>query len=425
VAGTNLRLVTVGVVVLLGAVVAICTAGARPKAAGPGTGYVLVGMWGKDGTAKGQFSGARGIATDKAGKVYVADTNNNRIQMFTSNGTFLRAWGSVGDHANQFQNPRDVAISPDGTVWVADEENVRLVQFPRGGGKEMGAVTLSRTELPRGIAVNADREVLSALEGEGVGSFRKYIKGNLRYEEDTHGPYGFGHFAPLDVEVASDGTVYLDTQTLDPVTAHVYRFSADGERLGAIKLPYPSPGIGVDLDCNVWASDPTQRHIVKYSPEGKALATASVPDLLANDIAVGPTGDLYVAWQGGGIVHFAEDRSKPGTAVVSGFKVFGLDPPASWRANFNFTANGIACPATIPAKVTLKGLGTARSLQASGDPEVTAGKASEVEIPLSDPMMLNLEGQTITAALTITLKTNGRPTTRTTTVRFTVPKYAH
>ena len=37
-----------------------------------------------------------GIAVDQEGNVYVADTANNRIQVFSSNGTFISKWGRYG-----------------------------------------------------------------------------------------------------------------------------------------------------------------------------------------------------------------------------------------------------------------------------------------------------------------------------------------
>ena len=54
----------------------------------------FVDKWGSSGPANGQFSGASGIAVDGLGQVYVADTNNHRIQKFRGDGTFLLAWGS-------------------------------------------------------------------------------------------------------------------------------------------------------------------------------------------------------------------------------------------------------------------------------------------------------------------------------------------
>ena len=46
--------------------------------------------WGEPGAGPGQFSTPHSIATDNAGKVYVADRGNGRIQVFDGEGTFLR-----------------------------------------------------------------------------------------------------------------------------------------------------------------------------------------------------------------------------------------------------------------------------------------------------------------------------------------------
>ena len=48
-----------------------------------------------------------GIAVDpSSGIVYVADTANNRIQVFSSNGTFISTWGVYGAGNGFFNHPR-------------------------------------------------------------------------------------------------------------------------------------------------------------------------------------------------------------------------------------------------------------------------------------------------------------------------------
>ncbi len=46
--------------------------------------------WGTSGDGDGQFYNAEGIAVDGAGNVYVAEMINHRVQVFDSNGRFLR-----------------------------------------------------------------------------------------------------------------------------------------------------------------------------------------------------------------------------------------------------------------------------------------------------------------------------------------------
>ena len=48
--------------------------------------------WGKRGTKPGEFNTPHGIDLDLQGNVYVADRDNNRIQKFDTNGTFLKEW---------------------------------------------------------------------------------------------------------------------------------------------------------------------------------------------------------------------------------------------------------------------------------------------------------------------------------------------
>jgi tripartite motif-containing protein 71 len=85
--------------------------------------------WGSSGSGNGQFSLPEGVATDGSGHVYVADTNNDRIQKFDASGTFLTTWGSVGSGNGQFDSPIGVATDGSGNVYVADTFNHRIQKF--------------------------------------------------------------------------------------------------------------------------------------------------------------------------------------------------------------------------------------------------------------------------------------------------------
>ena len=100
---------------------------------------------------------------------------------------------------------------------------------------------------------------------------------------------------------------------------NVKRF-VDGKLAKTIKGGVSKPiGIGVDLDCNLWLTNISQRNLTRVSPSGKVLGTATSGDLIAQDVAVGPKGDLYAYDSGAhAVVRFAEDRSKPATANVAG-----------------------------------------------------------------------------------------------------------
>ena len=75
-------------------------------------------QWGGFGSGNGKFDYPCGVAVDGQGKVYVADTHNNLIQKFDSNGGFLAQWGGSGSGDGQFANPRSVAVNGQGNLYV-------------------------------------------------------------------------------------------------------------------------------------------------------------------------------------------------------------------------------------------------------------------------------------------------------------------
>jgi DNA-binding beta-propeller fold protein YncE len=76
----------------------------------------FVKEFGTKGTAQGQISEPHTIAMDSRGRLFVGDRENNRIQIFDQNGTFLAQW-------HQFGRPSGIYITKDDTMYVADSES--------------------------------------------------------------------------------------------------------------------------------------------------------------------------------------------------------------------------------------------------------------------------------------------------------------
>ncbi|MSQ07401.1 MAG: hypothetical protein EXR54_06710 [Dehalococcoidia bacterium] len=55
----------------------------------------LLFSWGESGTEPGQFNIVHNVGTDKDGYVYVADRENQRVQVFDSNGKYETQWGNM------------------------------------------------------------------------------------------------------------------------------------------------------------------------------------------------------------------------------------------------------------------------------------------------------------------------------------------
>jgi len=92
-------------------------------------GALFVTSWGSNVTGNGEFKKPLGIVADSSGLVYVADSRNNRIQVFNASGTFITAWGSFGSGNGEFNLPSDVALDSLGNVYVADTGNHRIQVF--------------------------------------------------------------------------------------------------------------------------------------------------------------------------------------------------------------------------------------------------------------------------------------------------------
>ena len=94
----------------------------------------------------------------------MADTDNNRLQVFSKSGALLRKWGSEGSGNGQFSLAEDVDLASDGTVWTGDQGNGRAQAFSATGAFKT-SLALPTGELARGVAVDADNNIYIASEG--------------------------------------------------------------------------------------------------------------------------------------------------------------------------------------------------------------------------------------------------------------------
>ena len=72
------------------------------------------------------------IATDNAGNVYVLDGENDKVQKFTTNGTFVKEWSIQRTKASELV-PTDIATDSAGNVYVLDGGSNRVQKFTTNG----------------------------------------------------------------------------------------------------------------------------------------------------------------------------------------------------------------------------------------------------------------------------------------------------
>ncbi|MHC1765749.1 MAG: hypothetical protein AB9869_15870 [Verrucomicrobiia bacterium] len=90
--------------------------------------------FGRTGRGPGEFNRPEGLSTDSQGRIYVADSCNHRIQIFTPEGKFLRSYGRPGSGVGELSYPYDVQVDGAGLQFVAEFGNSRVQVFDHNGG---------------------------------------------------------------------------------------------------------------------------------------------------------------------------------------------------------------------------------------------------------------------------------------------------
>lgn len=137
----------------------------------------FIQTWGKKGTAAGEFETPHAIAMDSAGRLFVGDRGNSRIQIFDQDGTFLEEW-------TQFGRPSGMYIDKNDILYVADSSSDD--ESPAGWkeGIRIGSVVDGKVTAfiddphpngsQEGIVVDVDGNIYGTLSG-GM-ALRKYVK---------------------------------------------------------------------------------------------------------------------------------------------------------------------------------------------------------------------------------------------------------
>jgi DNA-binding beta-propeller fold protein YncE len=131
----------------------------------------LLHSWGSPGIDRGQFMCPHNIGIDQDDRLYVADRESHRVQVFDGEGTLLDVWHDV-------HRPCGLTVGPDGLVYIGELNGVALMDGALGIGHRLSVYNRSGTLLGRFGA---------AEEGSGAGEF----------------------IAPHGVAVDSRGDVYI------------------------------------------------------------------------------------------------------------------------------------------------------------------------------------------------------------------------
>ena len=122
----------------------------------------LLGSWGEPGSGPGQFNLPHGIAVDRRGRVYVADRENSRVQIFSRDGVLQDIWTWPN-------RPCDLFIDADERVYVAElgfivgnepVPHLRLMAHPPAGHSPIAQVSICTPDGERIGRVGGEEAIL-------------------------------------------------------------------------------------------------------------------------------------------------------------------------------------------------------------------------------------------------------------------------
>jgi sugar lactone lactonase YvrE len=249
----------------------------------PGVVTTLSGTAGVCGSADGirtvaQFCGPRGIAADKAGNLYVADTGNSTIRKITPAGAVTTLAGTAGivggsvddtGPAAEFFNPRGITTDRDGNLYVADTFNNNIRKITPAGVVTTLAGNF-RHFGPSGSVGSADGVGTAALFAGPTGITADRA-GNL-YVTDT------GNNTIRKITLAGVVTTFAGTAGVVG--------SANGTG-SAAQFNHPQ-GIAADRAGNLYVADTGNQTIRKISAKSVVSTLAGTAQLAGSQDGTGP-----------------------------------------------------------------------------------------------------------------------------------------
>jgi hypothetical protein len=234
-------------------------------------GSPITAFEGGHGNGKGQFENPHGLAVDSAGNIFVADTDNGRIEKFSPNGTFVTSMG-------QFEAPNGIAIDRTGNIYVAEIGSRHRIQKLRTDGTFI-AEWAPQLYGPRKITIGPDDSIYVVDSGRN-----RIVKfgpdGQVLASWGGEGTDDGQFRGPSSVAVGpTNNKVYV----ADPLNSRIQVFDSNGTFLGKWSVPEWREALGFeDL-----AIDPDRGRLYGSSAH---LSTIFVFDLQGNRLGtVTPT----------------------------------------------------------------------------------------------------------------------------------------
>ncbi len=307
----------------------------------------LILTFGSCGSGEGEFDGASDIELDSVGNIYVADTENKRIQKFDSNGNFIFEF--ITNHTDGlFDGPTDLGLESSGNIYVADALNRLIQKFDSSGNFifEFGTQGSDDGEFgfPSAIALDSSGNIyvtdsnndIHAQENNRVQVFDS--NGNFIFKFGAKGS-GDGEFmGPLDIELDNSGNIYVADsanhriQKFDSNGNFIFKFGSNGTGDGEFMFP---ADIALDSSGNIYVADANNNRIQIFDLNGNFLfkfgssdENARIQIVSPNGVAVDSSGNVYVV-ESDRVQVFSVALGGAGAGAGGGCSVAPIGPASS------------------------------------------------------------------------------------------------
>uniref|UniRef100_A0A4W6FG77 Tripartite motif-containing protein 2 n=1 Tax=Lates calcarifer TaxID=8187 RepID=A0A4W6FG77_LATCA len=260
----------------------------------------LIFRIGTKGRNKGEFTNLQGVAASSTGRILIADSNNQCVQIFSNEGEFKSRFGVRGRSPGQLQRPTGVAVHPSGDIIIADYDN-KWVSIFSCEGKFKAKLGSGRLMGPKGVSVDQNGHVI-VVDNKACTVFIFQLTGKLitKFGSRGNGDKQFAgpHFAAVNKnnEIIVTDFHNHSVKVFTPEGELVLKFGSNGEGNGQFNAP---TGVAVDVNGNIIVADWGNSRIqVQYGSFLSYINTSADPLYGPQGLALTSDGHVVVADSG-------------------------------------------------------------------------------------------------------------------------------